>query len=342
MDYMPKLKEIIETTVKRAEQEQKTAMFSIATTANVNNKEVLFPGLRETNKTVCGNVLLNSERYLERIIKEIDGAVGIILVDAETKVPEVADLEIKIRRLAKKSKIFTFRPNDLTVDAADALIAQLKYPLKDKKIGIIGAGNVGSKLAIKLVERGSNVYLSRRDGKKLKKIVDGLNIIKSNYIKSRAYCATSNQEASKNAEIIVGTAPGTPAITKEMVKSMRREGLILDVGNSTLFPDAFEETKKRNIKVICLSMKPGYDGALETILQTEKVIRNQGKKDLGDFSMISGGVLGKRGDIIVDDANAPTKIFAIADGKGDVIPDISNVEFKKNMNTVKKLLRGAK
>lgn len=340
MDHIQKLREIVEMTVTRAKENGKMSMFSIATTSNVNNKEILFPSIRETDKTVCGNIVLNSERYLEEIIKEIDGIVGIILVDVETKVSSVVNLELKIRTFVKKSKIFTFRPNDLTVDASDTLIAQLKFPLNDKKIAIIGGGNVGSKLALKLVERGANLYLTRRNKTKLKKIVEGLNAIKSDYIKSKVYYTTQNLKASENADILIGTTPGIAAITTDMIRNMKEEGLLIDVGNGTIFPDAIEEAKRRKIKVLCLFMKPGYDGALETIFQTEKLIQNQKSKNLGNFSIISGGILGKRGDIIVNNVDNPTEILSIADGKGDVIPDVEDREFRENIDIVKRVIRG--
>jgi hypothetical protein len=340
MNHIQKLREIVGTTVRKAKQERKTSMFSIATTSNVNNKEILFPAIRETERTICGNVLLNSERFIETIVKEIDGAVEIILVDAETKVPTVVDLELKVRDIVKKSKMFTFRPNDFTVDATDALIAQLKYPLNGKKITIIGGGNVGSKLALKLVERGANVYLTRRNKNKLKKIVEGLNAIKSDYIKSNIYCTTQNLKASENVDILIGATPGIAAITTDMIRNMKAKGLVIDVGNGTIFPEAVEEAKRRDIKVLCLFMKPGYDGTLETIFQTEELIQNQKSKNLGNFSIISGGILGKRGDIIVDNVDNPTKILAIADGRGDVIPDVEDREFKENIDIVKRLIRG--
>ena len=340
MNYIERLREIIETTVSRSRQERKIAMFSIATTANVNNEEMIFPVIRETDRTVCGNILLNSERYLEEIVREIDGIVEIILVDAETKVSTLINLELRVRNLVKKCKIYTFRPNDFSVDAADALIAQLKVPLNGGKIAIIGGGNVGSKLALKLVERGADVYLSRRSKNKLEKIVDGLNAIKSDYLTSKVYYAAQNLEASKNADVLIGATPGIAAITADMVGNMKEGGLVMDAGSGTIYPDAIEEAKKRNIKVLCLFMKPGYDGALETILQTEKLIQNQKSKDLGSFSIITGAVFGKRGDIIVDSADNPAEILAIADGKGDVIPDIDDREFQENVAVVKRLIRG--
>lgn len=340
MDFTIKLRKIVKYVVESARQNGKISMFSIASTANINNQDILFPAIRETEDTICGNILISSTKYLEDIINEIDGVVDIILVDSETKIGNVTNLEIDVRNRVEKSKLYTFKPNDLTVEALDALMAQLKSPIKGKKIVVIGAGNIGSKIALKMVERGANVYITRRNLAKIKTIAEGLNAIKSDHINARVHYTTDNLIASNNANVLIGTTSGVPSITVEMVNSMKRDGIIIDVGNGTLFPDAIEQAKYRGIKLLCLIMKPGYDGALETIFQTEKVIANQKSKTMGEFSIISGGVLGKRGDVIVDNVNNPNNIFAIADGKGDVISNVDDEEFQKNIMIVKHLIKG--
>lgn len=338
MDFIIKLRKLVESVMENAKRNGKVSMFSIASTANVNNQEILFPATRETETTICGNVLISSKKYLEDIINEIDGFVDLVLVDSETKILDVANLEDAVRSRVRKSKLYTFKPNDLTVEALDVLIAQLKSPIAENKIAVIGAGNIGSKIALKLVERGANVYITRRNLLKLKKIADGLNAIKSDYIGAKVHYTTDNLAASIDADIIIGTTPGTPSITVEMVDNMKSDGIIIDVGNGTLFPDAIEQAKYRDMKLICLLMKPGYDGALETIFKTEEVILNQNNKIIGNFSIISGGILGKRGDLIVDNVRNPTKILAIANGKGDVISNIDAEEFQDNVMIVKHLI----
>lgn len=338
MNYMEKLRKIIRETKEIADKKEKVAMFSIASTANVNNKEIEFPAIRETENTVCGNILVRSKKHLHEIIKEVDGLVEIILIDAETKIKSVRNLEGEANKLVEKSELLTFRPNDLTVNSADVLINQIKGTLKDKKIAIIGAGNIGSKLALKLVERNAAVYLTRRDKKKLKRIVQGLNTIKSEYVENKIHGAKSNFEASVDADVIIGTTPGTAAITEKMVKNMKANGLILDIGNGTIFPGAVEDAKKRGIKILCLLMKPGYNGEIKTILNTKDVIKKQKNRDLGEFSIISGGVFGKKGDVIVDDVDNPRQILSIADGKGNIIPYNEQIKFQKNIDKVKKIM----
>ena len=338
---LEKIDEIVATLIDKAQNEQKISVFSIATTSNVNNPAYAFPSIRETNSAICGTILINIDSEIEKIIQRIDGVVDIILVDAETKVGNVMDLVKKVREFTKKSKVLTYKPNDLTVDASDALIGQLIIPVRNKKIAILGGGNIGSKLALKLVERGAKVFLVRRDKSKLRKIVTGLNTIKSEYLDNKIIGTSNVNRACKNADILIGITPGTPVITSKMIQQMNKKGIIIDIGNGTIFPEGIKYARTNNIKTICLMMKPGYDGALQTILETETIIMTQKCKNIKDFSIISGGFLGNCGDIIVDNADNPTKIYAIADGKGDVLHQNKIKKFQNRVNYVQeRILRG--
>lgn len=335
---MNRVKAIAEKVAQEAKKSGKISIFSIANTANKNNAPLLFPAIRETDLTIAGNVLVTSTEQIKKILKIVDGIVDVILMDGETKIAGISDAEKIFYEGTKKSRLLSFKPNDVTADAVDALLAQIASPLSGKKIAVIGAGNVGSKIALKLVERGAQVVLTRRNKNILSKIVDGINAIKSIFVSAKAVGTTDNLEACRKADVIIGVTDGVPVVTKEMVKAMNLSGLIIDVGNGTLFPEAIKETQNRKISILCLFVKPAYDGAVTTIFETEKLIRKMKRRSLGQFSILSGGVLGKRGDIIVDDVNRPKRILAIADGRGDVIHNIREPLFQKNIAMVKTII----
>lgn len=335
---MNRVKEIAEKVAQEAKRSGKISIFSIANTANKNNALLLFPAIRETDLTIAGNVLVTSGKQIKEVIAQVDGLVDVILMDAETKVPGFKNAEKIFREQVRKSRLLTFKPNDLTADALDALLAEIASPLACKKAAVIGAGNVGSKIALKLVERGVDVVLVRRNKKALQKITEGLNAIKPVYVEAKVKGTPHALEASRNVDILIGVTDGSAVITKEMVMAMKAPGFIIDVGNGTLFPEAVEEAEKRGIPVLCLFVKPAYDGTIKTIFETEALIQKIAKRSLDGFAILSGGMLGKKGDVIVDDAHHPKRILAIADGRGDVLSDIQDPSFRKNIKKVETLI----
>ena len=108
----------------------------------------------------------------KKISKLIDGKFDLIFVDLEKKVKSTTRFGyINIERAAKdtikKTRILGYKGNDLTIQACETLIHYLfnkdKRGIGGKKILILGAGNVGFKIALKLVECGAELYLFRRN-----------------------------------------------------------------------------------------------------------------------------------------------------------------------------------
>ena len=63
----------------------------------------------------------------------------------------------------------------------------------------------------------------------------------------------------------------------------------------------------------------------------KKIINNKtGRKLLkDDMYIVSGGVYGRYGDVIVDDFDAPKTIYGMADGRGQLIEKLTNLQLKK-------------
>ena len=87
----------------------------------------------------------------------------------------------------------------------------------EKKITIVGAGNIGSKLALILLERGSKIVICRRDFKKSKLIARTINLIKPKNTVEKVIPEDNFENASKNTDILIGATSGKPAINKKMI-----------------------------------------------------------------------------------------------------------------------------
>jgi len=343
MSFASKAKELAIEASKMAKQSKKTSCFTIGTTKNVKNKTVFFPPFRYSPRVVCANVMVYSKTEAVEIIKAVDGIVDVILVDAEEKMKGLEDLVNIVRSEARKSRILTFKANDLTADSADALLAQYMPNIHGKRVSIIGAGNLGSKIALKLLERGGNVVITGTNKEKIKKISDGLNSIKSEASKSKIIGMTENLEACRNADVIISSTPGIPIVTAEMVNSMNMNGIIIDAGIGTITPEAISSANKKGIRILRLDMRAGFAGSLTTIFETENFIEKiLGSREIGGVRIIAGGIIGKEGDVVVDNISNPTKVIGIADGRGGLISSNVPEEFLKKLEKIRKEIGGIK
>lgn len=286
----------------------------IASTANLNNPSIVLGSDRESDGILAGYIILREIDLLPSIIKTFDKEISKYFIDCEVK--SGIDLLKASHDLIPLNRRHYFKPNDFTVEAADEWLAQRIPNLKDVKIAIIGAGNIGTKLALRLAERGSTVRLLRRKPLILEPIVASLNSILRGT--GCIVACSSILECCAQASIIIGCTPGTPTIEAEAVR-VSEAAFLLDIGNGCFSKSAIEESRKKGCLLEVLSPAAGWEGFLRRYLVTRNLQRNTGRRQLENgIWIVSRGTLGESDDVLVDNLENPTKIIGVCNGLGDL------------------------
>ncbi len=311
----------------------KEKLLCVSTTANINNPSVFFGSIRETGTTIAGNIIIRDASVIYDIIEVFDGVVSYFLIDCEIK-NEVKNLESLILSKVKKSRVFIYKPNDFTVESFDIMLAVIFKSLRGKKALILGAGNIGSKIALKLCERGAQVFLYDKNVKKTEIIIRGLNLIKRSDTEIKL--AEDKEIMAREYDLVLGCTPGVPVINRAIVGNLSEQAKIVDIGNGTVDLEAINLARERNMEILSLSSFGGYVGMIENWLFQRKALNKKRRQLVGSNSLIIVGFLGKEGDLIVDDVDNPTKIIGICDGKGNILSkEKSQLIFKNFLTQIK-------
>ena len=287
----------------------------LATTANVNNPPVLIGSLRLADGILAGNLILRETATLPEIVKRFDGLVSRFFVDCEVKAG--IDLGTAVLELIPPNRRHFFKPNDFTVEAADEWVAQRMPILKGARVAIVGAGNIGAKLALRLAERGGEVRLVGQRIATLQATVQGLNAILRG--SGAVIACPSIEEACTRAEVIVGCTAGTAAIDTEAVE-ISQGSLLLDLGNGCFTRGAIVAAQERGLLLEVLSPTAGWEGFLRRYAATRKLQQGLGRRQLdGEMWIVSRGVLGATGDVLVDDISQPARVIGVCNGMGDLL-----------------------
>ena len=325
---MEKIQKIIDQITDLSKSKKRITVFLIGNTSKVEDVEYFLMPSREYNQVLVAGAIVYSELIAKKIAENVDGFFDYIFVDSEKKIPDRYSINLtpcNIERVVKEtvniSKLLTYKANDLSVDAADSFISE--YFLSDisgvggKKITIIGAGNIGSKLGMKLVERGSDVTLYRRNSKKLDLIVSYINTTKSEFTVASAHRSKNTLDACKNADVIIGATAGG-AISKKVIASANNKTLILDVGKGSLSKDALLLAHMRKMGVYRLSVDSAIEGMVLTLISTHKSFNNKvGRNNINGIKVVSGGLVAREDEFVVDDYLNPMNILGLGDGSGD-------------------------
>lgn len=306
--------------VDRVEKELMAAQgkryVSLATTANRNNPPFYVGALRQGSGVNVANFIFAAPDMLSEVIARFDGRIDAFLLDTEVK-NSLTDMEERAEKLIQKTPIVRIKPNDITVMALDLWIALLVPIIQGVSILVVGAGNIGSKIALVLAERGAMVKLLDQDAAKLDRIVSGLNEIKRGH---GSIDTTDENNPAIGSSIILGCTPGVSAVTAAMIKQAGNDCIVIDVGNGTLFPEAIESAHRRGLRVFCLSPEAGFIGWLIALTHATEQINHMKRRIFSNgVSAIGPGMLGTYGEIILDNPDNWNRVLGVCNGKGDVL-----------------------
>lgn len=300
--------------------------------------------VRETSELIYGGVIARDVNTARAIAKLVDGKVDYVFVDDEKKIRKIyygpndaGNIEKAVRGVIKKSTLLTYKGNDLTVEAVDALVCNLLPEVSGTRVAIVGMGNFGSKVALKLVERGVHVSVYRRDQKKLRTISQGLNQIKSKDTISKIIPAKSIAVTCSGAQIVIGITNEKSVITKTMLKHAAPGVILIDAGKGCFADDVTEDSSYLIYRVdVSIMQKNIFLGLIHTHTYMQKRL---GRRNIPKLSamLISTGLLAHKNEVIVDDIKHPTAVIGIAAGGG--VLERNTQEIQKRIAEVKRFFK---
>jgi len=341
--------------IKIAKSTGKKVVFMIGSTAKQESEPFLSPLREYDDFCVLGCVVFDQSSLVD-LLNKIDGLVDIILVDAEKKIPihlggasisDIVDLRTKdsdsltiapfetgnFSKLCfiniKKSLVFEYKPNDITVNAAWMFISQKLHFFSGKKISLIGLGNIGSKLALKLVECGADVHIYSRDYFKSHLITQALNLIKPIGTVASITCHREPLPATIASDVLIGSTNGYPVITDEIIASVNRECLIIDLGKNNLTKSAVQLCRDNDLEISRTDITNSIEAFVREILSLSFALEHDyGNKHIDGHLVVGGGFFGQEGSIVVDSISNPKWVFGVSDGAGALKTELSDIDKK--------------
>jgi len=270
----------------------KQSLFTIAGTLNKKMKNSSFPFIRQNIAYIIGNAEVASVNQAIEIAKSIDGYIDYILVDVDNQNSYFKDLYKNIKNTVKKSTVLPYKDSDAHVNAIDSFLAQILYDITNIRIIIIGNNSMSEKLSVKLKERGAVV------------------------IKKDKNAVLENE----TADVIVALTPYKYSVSRSMVQSLTKNGIIIDAGPGCIKKDVIEYINNAGICMYRIDMRAGLSGEVINVIETyELASKIMGRRQINNINIVAGGYIGKKGDIVVDSIAAPSRVIGVADGKGKLI-----------------------
>jgi hypothetical protein len=351
--------EQLKANIKVLNKEYVKTVFTIATTSKQESYPYLTP-IRKTSYFITCGCIIFEKSTLTKVLDIVDGSVDFVFIDSEKKIldkschglndkknlknfnKKFVETEFLFEMSFKKikiSKVFEYKPNDITVNATWSFLSQKFKILRGKKISILGCGNIGSKLALKLSECGAILSINRQNNTKGSRISEGLNCIKPEDKLSNITYQDNILQAAFNCDVVIGTSNGISIIDSDILKAIRKNALIIDLGKNTLTKEAIEYAHNQNLEIYRTDVTSALEGFIHEALKMNEILnQSYGKRTLGFCSIISGGYFGSNGDIVVDNLIHPSKVLGVAAGDGTMKKQFSTEDLNKITKFSKKFM----
>jgi 4-hydroxy-2-oxovalerate aldolase len=306
----------------------KKRIFVIAITDAPHDPTIILPHTIESDKFVIGSAEIFNNKHLTEIMEYINGKIDYVLIDSDGR-----NLDVNIYRYFSKNyeyKVQAYSENKVIVSAGESLISQLTT--NPSKILILGGNNLAKDLALALAKKGYEVTIYDN------KPINGIETINNLLMKGVGSIEQKSNgfelnNAVKKAEVIVGCTRH-----KRFIKfDVSNNKFLVDLGIGSFDKYTIDSALQKKIPLYRVDTKSALVAEITRIVQTDKhITKRMGKATFDGVSVVAGGIIGNKGDVVVDSISKPTQIIGIADGTGHVLYKES--EFESRKQTVSKYI----
>jgi hypothetical protein len=309
----------------------KQIIFTLGNTRVLGPKKYYFTPLRKGNDFILAGIVVFSEEEGRKVLERIDGKVDIIYVDCEKKsknlyVNSEKEILFNLERLSNdiisKSKLRFYKGNDITIETIDRLVFDL-LAFKNRLIGgsnilVVGLGNIGFKISLKLVERGSNVYVLSQNNDKSKSLIEAINLVKpKENLSSSEMFDFNDEELINKLDLIILCHLSTIENYSKIYNKTSKNCIFIDVGKGCLSQKQLKNLCDNGN--ICFRLDIG-DSIVDFISNDVKYAYQKfefpASKIYNNRKYISRGVAGIYNDIVVDNVLNPKFVYGVCDGNG--------------------------
>ena len=191
--------------------------------------------------------------------------------------------------------------------------------ISGRNISVIGTGNIGFKCSLALTECGANITCFNRTTEKAMLAVNSITTFKPFHTIASPRQVLHLPHAFNLADLSIISGSEIDLPINDIVNISHPGHIIYVLGHSIFSEGSLETLAERNIIVKRVDI--GRTLASYVIGQIASIDYNKYGYSSGDLhDLCSGGFIGKKGTLIVDDHQSPQVVFGQCDGIGGSVP----------------------
>lgn len=280
--------------------------------------EPYIPAIRESVSNVICFLAVGDTRYIKEMIDQSKECIDKIIVDVDPKRDNSDMIISEVEKAAARNDIPVSFYSDYSswVNSSVNFIQSVeRNRLVNTKVLLIGRNALATRMIETLLQQRIHVYVSANEYETncLPLFAD-----ESIVINSECFHIVDLTEISDESyfDVLLGMSLMENNNQLFLIDRFRFR-TAYDVGIKNFTTDFIKRHRKKGTAFYRSDDRAGIASAVVSIMETDYLIGNNlGKVEIGDISVVSGGLIGDEGDLVVDNAYNPSLVLGVALGDG--------------------------
>ena len=285
--------------VSQSKKTGKEAVFSM-TISNTGSSH--FPYVRESASLVIGNVETSSLDEMAHLVKILDGHVGWILLDESRR-------DIRESKIAEKisGSAFAWYSEDRVLRLSTCALLSQRRP--KGSVLIMSNRENADLMGLSLNQQGIevNVWANlQEDFRKFQKTG------------SKGDSDWGGKISEIGAVVSFG-AEYAVDLSVDLIPFFPNE-MVIYAARPNAFPKSFWKAVIAKGQSVCrIDSRAALAAELTLVIETKKLIDKMGTLTVAGVTIVAGGIIGRKGDVVVDSVEKPHRVIGVADGYGGLL-----------------------
>jgi hypothetical protein len=286
----------------------------VSSTARARGRGIVRLPDRRDAHGVLAAVLVESEAQARTVLTALDRPGRLIAVDVERK--QAADLMALAREVVREAVVVPTKPNDATIRSLDVLLTHVVGPdLTGVAACVLGTGNLGLKSSLLLAERGARLRVAGRDPAAVSRTVGAVAAV----LPRHTPFAPAALADGDGVALLVTAVSASGVVGPEWIERLTPDAVVVDAGIDNVSPSFCEAALAVGVSVLRLDTRAAEAQVLWPAPGFFEGTFGDGEVD--GIPVVAGGVVGRRGAVVVDDTARPTRVVGVASGSGGLVPE---------------------
>ena len=313
------------------EETNKASVLFVVQIPDADNNDLLLPVTRESLSNVVCFVEIGDISMLDFILSEADGIIDRIVLDIDMIRSNSQQI---IDYVMANSSIPIMKYSDVQMwgDSAVDFVSLNEKDLQNKKVLVVGKSYLATQIVRNLLTRGVHVYMTQTE---MEDVLFPVNHDSCITIQSSHLHVVSDETYF---DVLIGG--NMKKCLNEQLLEQYTYGRVYDIGLQNFSRTFIHSLTVAATPVYRFDNRAAVASVILRLMETEDLLKNvMGKAQLKDITLISGGIMGAMGDVVVDNVNDPSSVLGIADGCGSFVHDADYTEQDKiHIDTIQKLI----